>query len=116
MTTHRLFTLTTLVVGTALSLSACATEGTESSDEPTASQASEALTSWNAKWCITHTFGLRFLSHDYWNGTEWQYEVDNINGTPEGHAAAWPTGFCAHGIGVSARAYGRVYPAECCAP
>jgi hypothetical protein len=113
---RRLITLGALFVGTALCVSACAAQQEpESSDEPTATATSEALTSWDAKWCITHTFGLRFLSHDHWSGSEWQYEVDNINGTPEGHAAAWPNGFCAHGIGVSAYAYGRLYPTQCCA-
>jgi hypothetical protein len=105
-----------IVLGAALSVSACAaTEEADSGDEPTASDTSEALSTYNAKWCITHTFGLRYLSHDTWTGSQWHYEVDNYYGAPQGNAAAWSNGICPHGIGVSAKAYGHLYASRCCA-
>jgi hypothetical protein len=110
---------TALIASAAISLCACgANDGTATTDadEVTASESSEALTSSNAAWCITHTFGLRYLRHPSWSSPDWHFDVYNYYGTYEGGAQAWSNGSCAHGIGVSAKAYGHLYGSRCCAP
>jgi hypothetical protein len=117
---NRLFT--SLVVSAAICLVACSGSGSgseegASSDEPTATATSEALSDGNARWCITHTFGYRYLGADRSlnGGHEWTFNVYSYSGQYEGGAAAWDSGGCPHGIAVSANAWGAVHPARCCA-
>jgi hypothetical protein len=102
----------------AVGMCACSatTDGTPNDEETLAQQGSEALTIDGGKWCITHTFGLRYLRETSGNTSQWNYNVYNYYGQWEGTASAWNNGSCPHGIGVYANAYGRNYGWQCCAP